>query len=377
MQKTSRPFLRRNGKGILWGFIVLCVLGLGIVRILLVSPYTVKNRFSSDLADALHYFSLTTSVHHDAVTGCWYDSGDYVVFLSRDALAAWYLSMAYRESTDELERNDIQSLLRGQLVCLDEMMARGVKQFRDQKNHGVNLPPMLNQVLYPQNSYMLSEGEGRDTALLLALTYENLGETSRRDAYTDLAQRLTFPTSSAQCCEEGPVVMSTVWLDALETLRGIRETGEQTALWGAQPPAIATLESGNVSAVAGVLEYVEKQFTETGVPFQYIGGNYDIAGTIVLERLYARKTHDERFLSLSRRLMGYLEGENVYRTDFTHYPNPYHPCRFFRACVLSDVLVNGVDDRGIVPPTTEPWRVEEVQTYGQAIYVLAKVLLEP
>lgn len=171
--------------------------------------------------------------------------------------------------------------------------------------------------------------------------------------------------------------MSDVWLNALETLRGLREGGEQTALWGAQPPAVATLEAGNVEAVAGVLQYVQEQFAETGAPFQYIGGNYDIAGTIVLERLYARKTHDEQFLPLSRRLMGYLEGENAYGFDFTHYPNPYHPCRFFRACALNDVLVNGVDERGAVPPITEPWRVEEVQTYGQAIYVLAKVLLVP
>lgn len=343
----------------------------------LVSPYTVQNRFSSDLADALHYFSLTTSVHQDAVAGCWYDSGDYVVFLSRDALAAWYLSIAYRESTDESERNDIRALLQSQLVCLDEMMARGVKQFRDQDSHGVNVPPILHQVFYPQRSYAFREGEGRDVALLLALTYENLDETSRRDAYTDIAKRLTTTTSSAQCCEEGPVVMSDAWLNALETLRGLRGADEPIALWGAQPPAVATLESGNAVAVAGVLKYVQDQFAETGAPFQYIGGNYDIAGTIVLERMYAREAHDEQFLPLSRRLMGYLEGENAYHIDFTHYPNPYHPCRFFRACVLNDVLVNGVDERVAVPPTMEPWRVEEVQTYGQAIYVLAKVLLAP
>lgn len=364
-----------NFKNKLWGIAMIAVIALGLLRVFLLAPYRAKSQFSSPIAGALQYFSVTTNVHHDSVSGCWYDSGDYLIFLSRNALATWYLSLAYKESTDDAVRADIRSLLTDQLTCMDRMVELDIKQFRDQKNHGVNLPPALNEIFYPQGTYSLQEGEGRDVALLLALIYENINEPIRRDEYIALAKRLTRTTSSEHCCEEGVLVMSNPWLQALETLGGLRTSEGDTALWGVQPPAIAALMQENYASVGGVLSYVQENFSDNGSLFQYIGGNYDIAGTIALERLYAERSGDQQYKNLSLRLMAYLEGENAYHVNFTRYPNPYHPCAFFRACTLEDALVNGVDERGKIPPETEPWRVAEVQTYGQAIYVLTKVLM--
>jgi len=338
-----------------------------------IAPYIHDNPYTSKQADVLAFFSYNESVHSDPIQGCWYDSGDYIIFAPRDALAAWYLSLAYAESTDTHTRQDLLDVLQSPLACLDQMMQSGYKQFRDQQSHGIQLSPVLHEQEFPQTAYQLGAQEGRDTALLLALTYENLGERDKASIYRQFAQEHATQTYSERCCEEGNLAFSDNRLYALERLNGVNEH-EYEGLWGAQPIAIAALVEQEFAKIAGVLTYVQENFTSSGQPFDYVGGNYDIAGTIVLERLYAKKTGDQQFAPLSKHLYAYLLGYNDYGTDFTNI-KPHHACTFFRACDLETALVNGVDDRKVVSPMDKPWQVTEVQTYGQAIFVLTRVLL--
>lgn len=356
----------------LWAIVLVGVVAVAVFRAVTVAPYRAPLPYDSDLRDALALFTYNKSAFPDAVAGCWYDSGDYLVFLHRNALTLWYLSLAYRAEGNETARADIARVLADQLPCAETMLQAGLKQFRDQRNHGLNLSPLMNRWMYGTSEYGLRQGEGGDIAQLLALTEENIGNADRAKELRDSYGSAAVPTTTEACCEEGPIVFSTEWQTAIASLPdGARMT---SGFWGAQPPVIAALAADDTESIRRLLQDVEVQFTSYGEPFDYLGGNYDIAGTVVAARLYAMETGDESFDALADRLWSYLHGENVYRTDFTMYPKPYHPCAFLRACSLRDTLVNGIDERHDAGVLSQPWRVAEVQTYGQAIYVLARVL---
>lgn len=375
MPKNSKSSFKKHWKNNFWFFTLAIIISLGLLRAFLVAPYNLKPDSDSPYANALFFFTVNRSVFADPAAHCWYDSGDYLIFSHRQALTVWYLSIAYRETDDQDLKNDLSVMINEQLACADDLLAANLKQIRDQNNHGINLPPVLHRWFYPNETYSYGPGEGQDVRALLTLAAENIGDVSRAANYRKKLEPITTLTTSEQCCEQGPLRFPAEWATALNLLTETTAGTYPGPLWGLQPTALAALEHGDPATVAGVLEYVENNFEENGVPFDYLGGNYDIAGTIALERLYARQTGSEQYAALSERLNDYLHGNNEYQTDFTYFSTPYHPCAFFRACTLSDALVNGVDASHTVTPEQTPWNVAEIQSYGQAIYLLSQVLL--
>lgn len=330
--------------------------------------------FKSGLSPELKFFIYNESKHNDPVKGCWYDAGDYLVFSPRDALSTLYLSIAYKESSDPLLRQDLTYLINRQLDCLTNMHRLGLKQFRDKDNHGINIPPFLNSLFYPNGIYKYKAGEGKDVTLILSLIYKNMGDISRSEIYKKQLTGKITPTMTENCCEAGPLSLSQESIDALSSILNNNTQSEFKNIWGIQPAALFAIQSGKKIAIQNSLDYVNKTFTNDGAPFQYLGGNYDIAGTIALEKMYAKQFNDNKFTSLSEKLMNYLAGNNTYKTNFAAFNKIYHPCSFFFACDLTGTLVNGVDSRKTISPTDKPWNVFEPQIVGQAEYVLAKSL---
>lgn len=352
-------------------------ISLGLIVILafgwlwLTVGYTaIEPELSSPIKEELRLFFYNQSQHDDPVPGCWYDAGDYLIFASRIGEAAVYLSMAYALTEREDVRADLRQVIDRGVSCLQAMFDWHLKQFRDQDNHGLNIPPRLDELLRPQRAYAYRDGEGKDVALMLSLIERHL-DTSPGDVQ---AVRRQGVSPSEHCCEEGPLVLEVEDLEALEWLALDEPEDNHWSIWGLEFPALAALKSGQTENVAKVLNELEGRFTGSGEPFHYIGGNYDIAGFVALERLYAKQTGDQSFRPLSARLMGYLHGDNAFGVDFTT-TTPYHPCSFFRACDLRGTLVNGIDEQGTFDGERgDPWRVAEPQLPGQAIYVLAQVL---
>lgn len=127
-----------------------------------------------------------------------------------------------------------------------------------------------------------------------------------------------------------------------------------------------------MAAISGALDSARTLFKTNGEPFQYLGGNYDLAATIALERLYAQESHDQSFKPFSDKLQNYLSGKNDYNYNFTAAPFIYHPCYFFHVCTLSNTLINGIDHKNSTPNNS--WQTNEVQLVGQAKYILSQVL---
>ncbi|MDP3985555.1 MAG: hypothetical protein Q8P82_02210 [bacterium] len=330
----------------------------------------------SSIAPSLRVFFYNQSKHRDPVPGCWYDAGDYVVFLNRNAEALWYLSIAYREARQPAVKADLMLVIDQQLMCVQEMISQNWKQFRDMKSHGPSLPPVLNELFFPQTDYQLRVDEGKDVYLLLGLTMSNIGRKTEAESYFAEARLRTNAMVSEQCCEEGPHANTALEMSALESIAGWREP-PTLQVWDLSFPTVALLESENNAPIRDLLGTVSKEWQENGIPFQYLGGNYDIAGTIALERLYEARTNDAAFASLSDQLMRYLEGKNDKKINFTKIKKPFHPCGFFGWCRLSGTLVNGVDTSGTFQESGYlRWRFTEIQLVGQAKYVLARVLFE-
>ncbi len=331
--------------------------------------------FESELSDALAIFEYNQSQHDDLVKGCWYDSGDYVVFLPRNTESLVYLSLAYELAESEWAKRDLKIVIDQQLSCVDEMLSRNLKQFRDQASHGVHLPPSIAERIYPSPQYVFDEGEGGDVFLMLSLIYDHLGDDEKVAEYLSLSEGKDR-TFSAHCCELGPLVLNESEWGALQALTG--ETDyiiEAETLWGAQFPSLLALEKGQHDLISNQLSFLDKDWQKTPWPFEYLGGNYDIAGFIALEKLYARSSGNPSYQALSDRLHDYLIGGNPYQFNFTQADYVYHPCYFFKVCQLPDTLINGVYKPGEVRIKPN-WENSEVQLVGQAQYVLMKVLYE-
>ncbi|MEI7512101.1 MAG: hypothetical protein WCK01_01430 [Candidatus Uhrbacteria bacterium] len=194
---------------------------------------------------------------------------------------------------------------------------------------------------------------------------------------TSKSVRVTSVTKSVHCCEEGPIVLTEKDWQGIQVLSGNSEYFHPYG-WSLDYPSVAALEEGHQDRLKRMLEDVQTKWQNGPDPFAYIGGNYDIAGTIALERWYARVFNDPSFHGLSDSLMAYLHGQNAYRVDFTHVSTIYHPCgTWWGFCDLRDTLVNGVDESRIFnTKRADRWRIEEIQLFGQAKYVLARVLYE-
>lgn len=364
----------KNTKLLIWIGISLLLLCASIGWIFFqhsLQTYQKTTPYTSVIGDSLNIFSYNESQHTDPVAGCWYDSGDYVIFLPRNVEALYYLSLARSHSRLPDVQADLDKVINQQLTCVEQMVAGNFKQFRDQKNHGVQLPPTWNEWFYPNNVYSLKSNEGKDIFLMLAQIYTNLNQPEKAKYHLTQAQNKQT-TISSNCCELGPLTLEDTQIKALESLTNSAIPFTSTDVWGVKFSALATLAKHDYPSIQGSLNSVQKKFTLAGTPFHYLGGNYDIAGTIAFERLYARNTNDQSYRQLSDTLWNYLHGNNQYKTDFTNQSYTYHPCYFFHACKLQSTLVNGVDS-----PTSTPdrsWNTSEVQLVGQARYVLAQVL---
>lgn len=353
--------------------ILLCVsfLGYGFYRQSL-KGYLEKNiAFESELAEALKIFEYNQSQHHDPVPGCWYDSGDYLVFLPRNAEAVFYLSLAYAEAKSDEVKSDLKKVIDQQLPCLEAMLKMNYKQFRDQATHGIHLPPLWNETFYLSQDHFFEAGESGDVLRMLALIDENLGEPEKAEIYKAQAHDKNR-TISANCCEQGPLVLSD---EKWQGLQGLANDSPDIPedIWGAQFSSLYALDQNQGDKLKGLFGFIQKQWEGGKNPFLYLGGNYDVAGTIALERLYAKKTGDESFKPLSDKLYAYLMGENEFHYRFTQSDYIYHPCYFFQVCHLEDTLINGPNEKN---QTTiqKTWQNAEVQLVGQAEYVLMKVL---
>lgn len=327
---------------------------------------------------ALDVFAYNESKHFtDPVDGCWYDSGDYIVFTQRNARSLFYLSLAWKEAKTDAARNSLRKVIDRQLNCFDNLLERGIKQIRDQDSHIAIVPPLLNQVMTPQTVYSFAEGEGRDVYAIRSLIAANLLDAEGERYWRDRAEAASGATFSSNCCEEGPIHFSDKELSAIEFLAGIAEREDQPGGWGINFSNLALVRVKDSLKIRAILKEVQ-QYWDGGVPkqFDYIGGNYDIAGTVALERYYARMTGDQSFKEFSDKLFSYLYGDNIYHTDFTRYPRPHHPCgEWWSHCPLLETLVNGIDESLEFDTSRHDiWRLTEIQLTGQAEYVLALVL---
>lgn len=360
--------------------ICITVFILLVVSLFIATKWTYWTRiaptevFASPLKNSLKIFYANQSQHSDPVQNCWYDSGDYLVFLHRNVESLYYLTLAYQHAQKEETKSDLKSTIGQQLECVDAMISANLKQFRDQSSHGIALPPLLDSIVKTSPTYELKEDEGIDVMLILAAIYKIIGDSQKQTFYSELAQTKTSITQSENCCEGGPVVIADTDLrDVISLFQ--QQAYEHDSIWGIHFSSLEALSKQAYPSIQGVLSFVDQTFNEKGFPFNYLGGNYDIAGTIALERLYARQTGDESFFSLSERLMNYLHGDNFYQISFVNVPNLYHPCSFFFACSLPETLTNGVDESDTWNSQPQHlWRTHEVQLPGQARYILASVL---
>lgn len=346
--------------------------------------WKIINRFEVDtppmnspLSASLDIFSYNQSQHNDPVGACWYDSGDYIVFLQRNVETLFYLSMAYQESENDLVKADLKRVVDQQLPCVETMLSMNLKQFRDQRSHGQNyLPPRFSRPTPKGEIYTFREGEGKDVHLLLSLTYQNLGDMRQAEKHLEQAEKLNDITITERCCEEGPLQHSYNEYIALQALAHSEDVDDDLydGVWGANFITLAHLEANHQGVVERLLRAVEENWSLEASQFDYIGGNYDIAGTIVIEELYSKQFKDEQFEDLTDEMWDYLHGENEYEVDFTNYEDVYHPCYFFDACLLSETLINGRDKEGFDPHRKDVWRNTEVQLVGHAQFILATVL---
>lgn len=329
----------------------------------------------SDIADSLNIFLYNESVFNDPALNCWYDSGDYVVFLHRNIQTFYYLSLAYSEAKTPLVKEDIKYVLDRQKECIDKMLDEDYKQFGDQNSHGINLPPLFHSIFYPQHHYQLKGNEGKDVYLLYRLALQNLGHVGEADSWLVRLQDRKEMTISENCCEEGPLKLTLKDSAAIENIYN-KNLKEAEADWGLSFANIAFLKSKKYGEVKSHLtDLVDIWKDGKDSDYHYIGGNYDIAGTIAFERLYARETGDNSFFDLSRSMMAYLEGKNQYDINFLNYQDKYHPCDFFGRCNLKNTLINGIDEtHEFNIKRKDVWRLTEVQLIGQAQYVLAYIL---
>lgn len=339
-------------------------------------PYRERDfGLSSPAAESLRVFFYNKSVFQDPVPGCWYDGGDYVVVVSRNVKTFFYLSLAYAATKDPAVKRDIGSVLADQKTCIDGMLAKKYKQFGDQDSHGINLPPFLHGLFYPRNIYSFQPDEGKDAYLLYGLALRNADFAEEAGRWEAIAQTAKREMASEHCCEEGPLKISETEFEALQRLSN-GDVKQAMPHWGLSLANLAFLESGRADAQRAYLNDLRRMWEETGPErFQYLGGNYDMAGTIAFERMFAKKTGDRSFKALSDSLFKYLKGENAYGVDFTDDRRIYHPCAFFGNCRLTDTLMNGIDEtRAFDANRKDVWRLTEIQLVGQAEYVLAMTL---
>lgn len=326
---------------------------------------------NSELADALEIFQYNQSQHGDLVPGCWYDSGDYIVVLPRNVESLFYLSLAHHYAESEVVKRDLELVIEPQLTCVEAMLAQKLKQFRDQQSHGFHFPPFLGERIYPTPHYFFREEEGGDVFSMLSVVYDNLGESERISPYKNLSEKGV--TSSENCCEGGPLVLHSEEWKTLQELSKEDPALTPEKIWGIQFSSLLALKEREFEKIRGLLTFLENAWNGGPEPFVYLGGNYDIAGTIALERLYAKETGNNEFKSLSDALYAYLNGENTYQFNFTQADPVYHPCSFFRICELKDALINGIyhEDQTEIENN---WQTREVQLVGQAQYALMKVV---
>lgn len=329
----------------------------------------------SPISNNLRVFLYNESVFKDPVPACWYDSGDYLVFLNRNVQTFYYLSLAYTNAQNEDTKSDLKYVLDRQKKCIDAMLEQNYKQFGDQKNHGLNLPPLFNKLFYTRNNYKFKNGEGKDIYILYGLALKNIGLKKESEDWLTKSKQKQSATATENCCEEGPLTMTNNDLSALEKMSNQNFDNAQPD-WDLSLENIAFLEKGNINDIKSYLQNISNIWEESNAEnFQYLGGNYDIAGTIAFERLYAKKTNDDSFENMSKDMTDYLNGKNKYQIDFTNYPNIYHPCSFFGNCKLRETLINGVDEsKEFNKNRKDIWRLTEVQLPGQAKYVLATIL---
>lgn len=330
----------------------------------------------TNLQDSLVFFERNTSQHTDAVSGCWYDAGDYLVFSPRTAEAAWYLSLAYKTTQNKSDKDALLQTLLPAINCVEEMDKMEHKQYRDARSHASRLPPELHMLVTPDSTYSYAPGEGRDIALFLSLIYTNLGNTSQADLWLNKARGRQQITKSEECCEEGPLMISETDMQALEFLAGLstEPAYPSKAIWGGQLPAIAEILKGDPEKVKRVLSFVNDDWTPQAKSFTYIGGNYDIVGTNAMACLFEKRTGDKSFRKIASDLIDYIHGKNPYNQNFTALGDQiYHPCAWYNVCELPNTLVNGVDESGEFDLNRKDvWRISEVQTVGQAVYTLSE-----
>jgi hypothetical protein len=182
-------------------------------------------------------------------------------------------------------------------------------------------------------------------------------------------------TGSENCGEEGIVSIDDKNYQALLDLAGLTQYTADGG-WGLQPRVLLELEEQHYDDIQRQLQKVTEEWSDSSTLFDYIGGNYDIAGTISLIHLYNLKTGDNRFNGLASTLYEYLHGKNKYHVDFTDVKDIHHPCgKWWARCDLAETLVNGADESlafDLARP--DAWRISEVQLVGQAEYVLAYIL---
>ncbi|KKQ41010.1 MAG: hypothetical protein US58_C0007G0021 [Candidatus Magasanikbacteria bacterium GW2011_GWA2_37_8] len=360
---------------ILLVFFLIAFITLAIAFFYSTKPYRINNvQFQSSIGESLKIFIYNESTFSDPVSGCWYDSGDYVVFLHRNVQSFYYLSLAYNYAKTPTVKSDIKLVLDRQKNCIDIMLSKNYKQFGDQKSHGINIPPLFNSIFYSRNNYQFKQNEGKDVYLLYGLSLNNLGYAEKAKEWLQQSERRTDKTISENCCEEGVLTITPKNMISIEKIYE-NDLVQTKPNWGFSFSNISFLKSKKYNEIKSYLTDVSKLWKENSSIFNYIGGNYDIAGTIAFERLYARDTGDNSFKELSNSMMNYLQGENSYNINFLNYPNKYHPCDFFGNCKLEDTLINGVDETGKFETNRKDvWRLTEVQLIGQAQYVLAEIL---
>lgn len=329
----------------------------------------------SAIGPALRVFVYNQSKHPDPVAGCWYDSGDYVIFAQRNALSLYYLSLTYSIAQDSVVRDDLKKVIDQQYTCLSQMMDRGYKQFRDQSSHGTIVAPLLHRFMNSQTSYKFEESEGRDVSLLLYNIAVLTGRKYEADKWLAIAEKSPLRTKSTACCEEGPLVLDDTEFGALNDF-SYHDISHGNMSWGISLRSILALQNKEYDQIRGTLKSVGKEWDDHAYQFDYIGGNYDIAGTIALERLYSNATGDQSFHTLSKLMYDYLHGNNSYNVDFTDYPAPHHPCgEWWSSCRLKNTLINGIDEKRKFDTNRDDiWRLTEIQLVGQARYILSYVL---
>lgn len=369
---------RSTAKSVIQACLFLSVVFLG-VWVFVAKDFLPWNfNLTSEIGPALRVFYFNQShTATDPVPNCWKDSGDNIVFLHRNLESLYTLSLAYKLAKTAPVKADIAQTIRQQLRCTDELLAKNIKQIRDQRSHGVILPPILDDIRSPQVYYKFEQQEGKDAFLLRARISQNLGDKDEAE-WLKKANTRNKRTVSAHCCEEGPLQLSDGQFVGLQVLsKTLPENTPQQSHWSVDFGNLARLQNKNTSGLNEMLSIVQNRWSQQDSPFNYLGGNYDIAGTIAIERMYAAQTGDQQYKKLSERLLSYLQGKNELEIDFTQV-KPFHSCgTWWSWCQLKQTLVNGKDEQGQFKPTSKKsWRYTEVQLVGQAKYVLALVLIK-